>query len=107
MYTVQTHSWKSLNSLQFLLEFHESLPLLQISNCNQQLLLFPDFDYCCQQSERFNKNILQYNINDNSWCEWTKYPEKIRRSICHTPSINKNKATLFICNNAGHIIKLI
>ena len=93
-----TKVWHSLTPPKSSITNMRMLPLSQISNKNQHLLAFFDADY--------SDNILEYNIDNDKWCKWKKYPQEIARGMHHTSLVNKTKTSIFIFNKSGYIIEI-
>ncbi len=70
-------------------------PLILINN--NELLVIP-----CSV---FTESLYKYNIKENEWKKWIKYPNDIFVDK-HTASINKYNKLLYILNRNGEIIEI-
>ncbi len=75
--------------------FAISTPLVLNRN---ELLLIPT-------TLSFHHSLYKYNIKENEWKEWIKYPNDMFLDR-HTASINKDKKLLYILNRNGDIIEI-
>ena len=82
-----------------------STPLILNDN---ELLLVPfvsDKEIFKQNKPKTIESLYKYNILNNEWTKWFKYPSNMV-SRYHTTSLNNGKTIVYIYNERGHVIEI-
>ena len=96
---MDSNQWDSLQHPSFDCISPSTYTNILLLNENELLMFDGASDYKGKQYA-----LCKYNIKQNKWCKWLKYPQHLRTNYA-TGSLNHDGSKLYIFGEAGHVFK--